>query len=224
MSNFKLKELIFYISIFIVGFWSHCLISTWWSSNIPMDPFPEPAWRTKQTLSAVTIASTPFSRCEVHTVLTESGSIMTDWLWTDERSHVNILVHLKHEDKFVLFKQMKYGLDRPRFAVVGGLFNDGESPKDCAKRELEEELGLVATEMVNLGAYRVQVNRGGGYLHIFLAKDSYPSNTRKKSDDLETQEVKKFTRQELKELLLQGEIGEVQWTATAALGLMYITN
>jgi hypothetical protein len=56
------------------------------------------------------VASTPFARFEVHKVKTESGAVIDDWLWTDERSHINVLVHLKESDKFMLFHQKKYGL------------------------------------------------------------------------------------------------------------------
>lgn len=59
---------------------------------LPMEEFPEPPWRTSSTLDARTVVSTPFARFEVHKVKTESGDIVNDWLWTDERSHVNILV------------------------------------------------------------------------------------------------------------------------------------
>lgn len=60
---------------------------------IPLEEFPEPAWRTPSTLDARTVVSTPFARFEIHKVRTESGVVVNDWLWTDERSHVNILVH-----------------------------------------------------------------------------------------------------------------------------------
>ena len=60
--------------------------------SLPMEEFPEPPWRTSTTLDARTIVSTKFARFEVHKVKTESGAIVNDWLWTDERSHVNILV------------------------------------------------------------------------------------------------------------------------------------
>ena len=48
--------------------------------------------RTPGTLAVRTVTSTPFARFEIHKVRTESGQIVNDWLWTDERSHVNILV------------------------------------------------------------------------------------------------------------------------------------
>lgn len=127
---------------------------------VPMEEFPEPAWRTPGTLAVRTVTSTPFARFEIHKVRTESGEIVNDWLWTDERSHVNILVHLKEENKYLLFNQKKYGLDKKYLAVIGGLFNKGETAEECARRELLEETGLEPEQLVNLGAYRVQVNRG----------------------------------------------------------------
>jgi ADP-ribose pyrophosphatase len=191
------------------------------TNGIPMEDFPEPAWRTPSTLAVTTVASTPFARFEIHKVKTESGAIVNDWLWTDERSHVNILVHLKKENRYLLFHQMKYGLEKPYYAAIGGLFNPGDTPLGCAKRELLEETGLEAKQWVGLGRYRVQVNRGGGILYAFLAKNCVPSKNKKASDDYEKQVHKKVTRDELISLSLGGEIGEAQWVATVALGIVY---
>lgn len=160
-------------------------------------------------------------RFEIHKVRTESGAIINDWLWTEERSHVNILVHLKEEDKYLLFKQKKYGLDREYIALIGGLFDKGESAIQCAKRELLEETGLETDEWIGLGKYRVQVNRGGGILHAFLAKNAVKSKSHKSSDDYEKQSLLKLSRNEVIEVALKGEIGEAQWLATAALGILY---
>ena len=90
---------------------------------------------------------------------TESGVIVDDWMWTDERSHVNILIHLKKENKYLLFFQNKYGLEQPALATLGGLFNVGETALQCAARELEEETGLVAGELVPLGKVKRLLTR-----------------------------------------------------------------
>jgi hypothetical protein len=45
------------------------------------DVFPEAPWRRPNTLSAKLLASTPFARFEVHTIRTESGAIVDNWLW-----------------------------------------------------------------------------------------------------------------------------------------------
>ena len=191
------------------------------NNNIPLDPFPEPQWKTEGTLAIQTITSTPFARFEIHKVRTESGEIVNDWLWTDERSHVNILVHLKEEDKYLMFYQKKYGLDKKYLAVIGGLFNLGETALQCANRELLEETGLETNELISLGRYRVQVNRGGGILYTYLAKNCVKSKRSKPSDDYEKQEIRKLTRKELIKATLNGEVGEAQWVAAAALGLLY---
>jgi hypothetical protein len=65
------------------------------------------------------------------------------------------------------------------------------------------------------------VNRGGGILYAFYAKDCVPSTSRKESDDYEKQEHRLLTREELIKVALNGEIGEAQWLATIALGLVY---
>jgi ADP-ribose pyrophosphatase YjhB (NUDIX family) len=206
---------------------------------IPFELFPEPPWRTPSTLDARTVTSTPFARFEIHKVKTESGDIVNDWLWTDERSHVNILVtithtivasqydycilqvHLKDEDKYLMFYQKKYGLENAAYATIGGLFNIGETADECARRELLEETGLETDELISLGKYRVQVNRGGGFLYAYLAKNSVLSNNRKKSDDYENQEIRKLTKKELLDVILAGQVGEAQWVATAALGILF---
>lgn len=190
------------------------------------DPFPEPPWRTSNTLAARTVVSTGFARFEVHRVVRPDGTEAPDWLWTDERAHVNILVHLKEDNKYLMFLQTKYGLEGERFATVGGLFNAGENASACAARELLEETGLEAGSLVALGpphGMRVQADRGGGLLHPFLARDCVPATkpSAAKSDDYERQRVRRLTLAELEAVLLSGRVGEAQWLATAALGALY---
>jgi hypothetical protein len=70
-----------------------------------------------------------------------------------------------------------------------------------------------------------QVNRGGGFLHAFLAqncKRAPPSELRAhRSDDVEQQSVTQLTREQLTHVLLSARIGEAKWAAVAALGLMH---
>jgi 8-oxo-dGTP pyrophosphatase MutT (NUDIX family) len=209
------------------------------SIPIPQVAFPEPHWRTPDTLGVRVVASTPFSRCEVHRVRVpaRAGSgaadtIIDDWLWQDERSSVNVLVHLEAEDRYLLFEQSKYGLARPMLALVGGLVNPGEDPRACAARELLEETGLVVRDatrdLISLGAYRVQVNRGGGTLHAFLARRASVAPNHRRPPladaDLEAQTQRRLTRAELVDALLRGKIGESKWAAVAALGVLFEMN
>jgi len=186
--------------------------------------FPEAPWIVEgATLARKVVAETPFARFEIHKVRTETGEIVNDWLWTDERSHVNILVHVKEDNKYLMFTQRKYGLKENKLAVIGGLCNfDKETAEVCAARELLEETGLEASELINLGAYRVQVNRGGGILYAFLAKNSVKSSKAHDRDgEYEKQTTRKMTSKELISAALAGEVGEAQWVAAVALGLLH---
>jgi len=50
-----------------------------------------------------------------------------------------------------LAKEYKYAVDTETVAVFGGAIDEGEQPIETAKRELEEESGLKAKEIVPLG-------------------------------------------------------------------------
>lgn len=205
-----------YFNEFINNFWYDL-------PSIPMIPYPEEPWRQPNTLAVRTVASTQFARFEIHRVDVGNGKIIDDWLWEDERSHVNIVVHLKDENKYLIMKQKKYGFKGSKLAVVGGLFNINDTPEKCANRELLEETGLEAERMINLGAYRVQANRGGGILHAFYAKNCFKSkhNADKFEADYEAQEIKLVDLQQLKTHLLSGEFGEAQHVGAVGLAILH---
>jgi len=69
----------------------------------------------------------------------------------------------------VLVRQWRHAWDESSWEVPAGTFNEDEPPLDCAKRELAEETGLVASRYTPLGTVH-----GAAFLtgraHIFLAE------------------------------------------------------
>jgi 8-oxo-dGTP pyrophosphatase MutT (NUDIX family) len=69
----------------------------------------------------------------------------------------------------MLVRQWRHAWDISSWEVPAGTFNDGEDPETCARRELEEEAGLVATRYRSLG-----IVHGAAFLtgraHLFLAE------------------------------------------------------
>lgn len=135
---------------------------------------------------------------------------------------------------FIVFRQKKYGLpgDRAYLAVAGGQVEMAkqEAPLAAAQRELREELFLQAAadrpdDWVDLGSYRVNVNRGHGTVSCFLLVDAQPTedSTGKsaefKVDELERQAVVRLTADELDAALRAHEFGEIKWAATASMAL-----
>ena len=179
-------------------------------------------WATDQTLEAKTIVETPFARAQMHTVRLESGSIVPDWLWFDERDAVNVIARLKDGD-FIVFKQRKYGIRGTTLAPIGGMVDGGEQPLETAKRELFEETGLSSEEWTPLGTFRVAANRGAGMAHLFLCENAIRTGvTRDNPNDLESQKELHVSLHELQSGLLQGRYKEIKWSATLALALLHL--
>jgi 8-oxo-dGTP pyrophosphatase MutT (NUDIX family) len=69
----------------------------------------------------------------------------------------------------VLVRQWRHAWDESSWEVPAGTFNEGEQPIECAKRELAEETGLVASRYTSLGSVHGAAMLTGR-AHIFLAE------------------------------------------------------
>lgn len=69
----------------------------------------------------------------------------------------------------MLVRQWRHAWERSSWEVPAGTFDAGEDPLECARRELAEETGLIATRYAPLG-----VVHGAAFLtgsaHLFLAQ------------------------------------------------------
>jgi ADP-ribose pyrophosphatase len=224
---------------FLVGFFAFVMIA------VVVNFFQEMGYRTTSTgsymgtqywndrgatLEVMDLYETKFARFQVHKVLLEGGkTVVDDWMWMDECDNVNVLIQ-NGKGNYLVFEQRKYGIKGLTYAVLGGLIDPGEDPLTAAQRELKEELQMISTEWVSLGAYRAMANRGGGTTHTFLARHTHPIVTsepaimNKKKEfsegESERQEVLELSKKELIEALLAGKFKEIKWTATAALALL----
>jgi len=106
---------------------------------------------------------------EYHQVEWPNGKVIDDWAWVVTPDYVNVVTETE-DGRLLCFRQIKYALDRPALAVVGGYMEPGEDPLAAAKRELREEAGYEAAEWVSLGSYAVDANRGMGTGYFYLAR------------------------------------------------------
>lgn len=66
------------------------------------------------------------------------------------RSGVSVLA-VDDEGYAYLTREFRYAIERESVEVASGAIDEGESPRVAAARELREELGIVASEWIDLG-------------------------------------------------------------------------
>src|SRR5512132_760830 len=68
-----------------------------------------------------------------------------------EIKHGASVLALEENGDVWLVREWKYAIDRPSLEVVSGGMEPGETPEQTAHRELREELGKTARELIPLG-------------------------------------------------------------------------
>jgi 8-oxo-dGTP pyrophosphatase MutT (NUDIX family) len=104
----------------------------------------------------------------------------------------------------VLVRQWRHAWEESSWEVPAGTFNAGEDPLECAKRELAEETGLVASRYTSLG-----VVHGAAFLtgraHMFLA-ESITESERNPETYEQDMEVLRLPFTEALDAALDGQI------------------
>lgn len=178
------------------------------------------AWKTLST--KVVFECDGIISIELHTIELPGGEIVADWPWIIAPDFVNVLA-MSEDDKFICFRQTKYGIGDISIAPVGGYIEESETPSEAARRELLEETGYEAREVLQLGTYTVDANRGAGQGYFFLAKGcSFVQSI--DSDDLEEQELLLLERGEIEAALAAGDFKVIPWVTMVLLALRHLDS
>lgn len=116
---------------------------------------------------------------------------------------VAILV-IDKEDNIYIERQFRYPLRKVIYEIPAGKLEKGENISEAAKRELEEETGLVSEILVKLGETYPCVGYSDEVIHIFLAKDF--KEGKQHLDEEEFVDVIKIPFEKVKEMIINGEI------------------
>ncbi len=74
------------------------------------------------------------------------------------------------QQKLVLIKQFRPSVKQTVLEMPGGIIDTGENPRTTAKRELEEETGYVAKQLILLGTYYLSPGGSGSLMHLYFAR------------------------------------------------------
>ncbi|EHQ34950.1 NUDIX hydrolase [Methanoplanus limicola] len=89
-----------------------------------------------------------------------------------------------------LIKQYRYAVDDYIYEAPAGTIEDGESPADTAKREIIEETGLSASEMIPKGYIFTSPGYTNEIIYLYEARGLAPSDEFEKDADEDITVVK----------------------------------
>ena len=97
------------------------------------------------------------------------GGRVHDFYVIEAPDWINV-VPLTDAGEVVLIEQYRHGAEEVSLEIPGGMVDEGESPREAAGRELLEETGYAASEIVYLGRTRPNPAIQDNWIHTFLAR------------------------------------------------------
>jgi ADP-ribose pyrophosphatase len=79
------------------------------------------------------------------------------------------------DDSVILVEQYRRGSDQVMLELPAGGLDEGESPDDAARRELQEEIGFYPEQLEFLGHFWVAASYTTEKISIYIARDLRPS-------------------------------------------------
>lgn len=133
----------------------------------------------------------------------------------------NVLLMDDNGDVY-LANEYKYAIDAVSPHIFGGSMNRGEKPIDAARRELEEESGLKAREIIPLGYFDPLTTAIKEREYCFLARGVEPG--KQKLEDFEEINVVKVPFSAAVAMAMTGEISHGASVATILRAKIYLDN
>jgi ADP-ribose pyrophosphatase len=87
------------------------------------------------------------------------------------------------ENRVILIRQFRISIERELIELPAGRLEPNEDPASCARRELEEEIGYRAGQLIPLASYFSSVGFTDERMHIFLAPDPEKTAPRLETDE-----------------------------------------
>lgn len=80
------------------------------------------------------------------------------------------MIPVVNNDHIILIQQWRRAIGKIIYEIPAGTLDDGESPLECAQRELQEETGFKAGSLIPIGGLHSAPGFCTEYLHLFIAK------------------------------------------------------
>jgi ADP-ribose pyrophosphatase len=118
----------------------------------------------------------------------------------------------------VLVKQYRHPIGKITYEIPAGKIDAGETPLQCAKREIEEETGYKAKKIEKLTSFYPTTAFSNEVLHIFAAFGLEKGTTNPDDDEIVDAKIVPF--KEAVDMVKRGEIMD----GKTVIALLYFEN
>ena len=142
--------------------------------------------------------------------------------WREVVHHpgASAVVAIDEENRIIMEKQFRYALNDYLLEIPAGKLDAGEDPLVCAKRELEEETGIVASEWISLGTIATSPGFCNEVIHLYVAKGLSKGEIH--WDEDEYVEVERYTFDELLQRIKEEKIKDSKSLSAVLLAMPYL--
>ncbi len=118
------------------------------------------------------------------------------------------MVPLLSDGTIVLVRQYRHAVGKVLLEIPAGKLEEGEPPEACARRELAEEVGYRAGEMVKLAEFYNSPGYSDEYFHLFLARELEEGQAEAEPDEFF--QVETMHLEEAFDLISSGEVRDAK--------------
>ena len=142
--------------------------------------------------------------------------------WREVVHHpgASAVVAIDQDNRIIMEKQFRYALNDYLLEIPAGKLDAGEDPLVCAKRELEEETGIIASEWISLGTIATSPGFCNEVIHLYVAKGL--SKGKIHWDEDEYVEVERYTFNELLQRISEEKIKDSKTLSALLLAMPYL--
>lgn len=142
--------------------------------------------------------------------------------WREVVHHpgASAIVAIDEDNRIIMEKQFRYALNDYLLEIPAGKLDVGEDPLVCAKRELEEETGIIASEWISLGTIATSPGFCNEVIHLYVAKGLSKGEIH--WDEDEYVEVERYTFDELLQRISEEKIKDSKTLSALLLAMPYL--
>jgi ADP-ribose pyrophosphatase len=121
-----------------------------------------------------------------------------------------VLVPMPEPGKVILVRQYRYAVNAFLWELPAGSVDEGESPEEAARRECHEEIGLVPSTTVRLGAMYPTPGYCDEEMFFFRLSGLEETDEQAQVDEDEDIQTKVFELRDVREMIRRGEIQDMK--------------